>query len=98
AGAPRAGAARGAELLAREREYRRRRDEAPTAEDYAGLLPDDAALVRKLWDEAEDAPGSGDVSRTLITPAAAVPPPRPELPGFEVLEELGRGGMGVVYK
>jgi serine/threonine-protein kinase len=79
-----------AELVVLDIDYRRRRGETPTKQQYLDRFPDHAAAINEALKD--------DGKRT----GAFVPPTVGRLselfPSLEVIELLGAGGMGAVYK
>ena len=85
-----------AELLAIEVEYRTKKDKAPNKAEYLQRFPQQESVIAGVF-----APSPiTHVAETQFAGNDTISRPRdvsPELDNFRLIEELGRGGMGVVW-
>jgi serine/threonine protein kinase/WD40 repeat protein/tetratricopeptide (TPR) repeat protein len=84
--------------LAEEFAERYRRGERPSLQEYIDRFPEMADEIREMFPalvEVERAQGDARVE-TSATPAAVAHPG--QIGDYQILREIGRGGMGVVYE
>jgi serine/threonine-protein kinase len=78
--------------LVNEYRQRRQKGENPDPAEYTRCHPRIAAAIQEAL--AAEQTGGGDNLSTMRPPG----PPLPCLIGYQLLAELGKGGMGVVYR
>jgi WD40 repeat protein len=91
-----------ARLIASEFRHRFREDPAAAYASLRQRFPDWASLIEQLAHEQDQRSTLGCCPHGQTPPPGFTEAPKPgglpSVAGFEVLEELGRGGMGVVYR
>ncbi len=80
------------ELLVLEIDYRRKRGEQPTAQEYGERFPQDATIVQQAIDEGKEQRRGSQFEPPTIAHLA------PLFPTLDIIELIGAGGMGAVYK